>query len=104
KVLRGIREHRRRGNGAGNGGEGSGSGGASPGVGLGLEMSGRGESGGGGGGSYFPLCRSPPSQERGVGGSTAASESNSPVRKHRIDSIDAGDNASTSTTATDTEA
>ncbi|RPB05281.1 GPI2-domain-containing protein [Choiromyces venosus 120613-1] len=74
KVVRGIREHRRRGiNGNGSGGGGSGSGG---------------ERGNGGGG----------------GGSSGASAPNSPVKKHRIDSMDAGDNANTSTaTAADTE-
>ncbi|KAG0634923.1 phosphatidylinositol N-acetylglucosaminyltransferase subunit C [Tuber brumale] len=101
KVVRGIREHRRRGNGTGSGGGGSGSGGVSPGIGLGLEMSGRGESGGGDGGSYFPLYPSPP-QERGAGGSSGVSAPSSPVKKHRIDSMDVGDNASTSTTATTT--
>ncbi|KAG0123269.1 phosphatidylinositol N-acetylglucosaminyltransferase-domain-containing protein [Tuber indicum] len=110
KVVRGIREHRRRGNGTGSGGGGSGSGGGSPGIGLGLEMSGRGESGGGDRGSYFQPYPSPP-PERGAGGSSGASASSSPVKKHRIDSIDVGDNTSTSTTtitststAADTEA
>ena len=105
KVVRGIREHRRRGNGAGSGGGGvSGNGGVSPGVGLGLEMSGRGESGGGGSGvdgeSYFPPY--PPSQER----SSSASAPDSPVKRHRIDPIDASDNTSmpTTTTTAETEA
>ncbi|PWW74148.1 GPI2-domain-containing protein [Tuber magnatum] len=115
KVVRGIREHRRRGNGTGSSGGGggggggsggSGSGGLSPGVGLGLEMSGRGNGGGGGGGggeSYFPPYP-PSSQERGTGGSSGASAPNSPIKKHRIDPMDAGDNISTSTTAAATAA
>jgi phosphatidylinositol glycan class C protein len=102
KVVRGIREHRRRGNGAGSGSGVSGNGGVSPGVGLGLEMSRRGESGGGGSGvdgeSYFPPY--PPSQER----SSSASAPGSPVKRHRTDPIDAGDNTSTSTTTTTTAA
>jgi len=102
KVVRGIREHRRRGNGAGSGGGVSGNGGVSPGVGLGLEMSGRGESGGGGGSggdgeSYFPPYPLP-SQER----SSSTSAPDSPVKGHRTDPIDAGDNTSTSTTTTAT--
>ncbi|CUS08391.1 unnamed protein product, partial [Tuber aestivum] len=106
KVVRGIREHRRRGNEAGSsGGGGGGSGGLSPGVGLGLVMSGRGESGDGGDGSYFPPYPPLP-QERGAGGSSGVSTPNSPVKKHRMDSIGTGDHTSTSaaTAAADAKA